>query len=542
MRVTPSIAATPPLLAAPPLLAGRTAQQTSVVCAADDCTGETSSGPQSSVSSSSASCSSAPSGLLGQQQDVAYAVQDSTSSTSLLLGILPTALRQAFSDIESRSVLDCAGEDYAVYYVPEEGDASISNTSFAWSDKPTQNPSALLSGSLLVQAAKGLASKISPAKKKSTGHSGVATESSHRTCCRIAGHCEAYVHENSSNLVRDFLDVTNPMFILGSSIALRGPKRAWRPNQGQKRTLTVATNPTAPHESVLNDDAEVFLPLVIDKASDSNMLLLIYKRLRSDPSEDVLAEVLCEVVIEKVVAEQGAVVFVLHFKAADEALLGDEARAKVNKKRARVACDFKTIVPGVEEGYLIVENDHIGCSRVKMCIMGEFDIAIPYKDRKKLIARSFEPLKVAQSKYERRDLVDDLMRRHFVSKIESVPPATKAETKLLTDSMACLMDGSDFKRVVGSLKAHPTVHMFLRGDRTDGVGVWSKCYGFVDESPALVLAWNWHLCSYERRKAHNKANGQLALKTNATDSSRTQVSESEYRVAPGIANRCGVLT
>lgn len=178
-----------------------------------------------------------------------------------------------------------------------------------------------------------------------------------------------------------------------------------------------------------------------------------------------------------------------------------------------------------------------------MAFRGQYEIDLPDAARSVILKHAFEPLKFAQKKHERCDEVDDLMRRLFVAKVLSNPPPvpTTDEMKLLKKSLAYLnIDDSQYKRIRGSLKAYPSMHMFLRVELTDEAA-WGKSYGDVDESAELVLAWNWFLCSYERVAVHRKGNGDLIRQTDATLNSRTQVFEVEYKMAATIANRYGVM-
>jgi hypothetical protein len=73
-------------------------------------------------------------------------------------------------------------------------------------------------------------------------------------------------------------------------------------------------------------------------------------------------------------------------------------------------------------------------------------------------------------------------------------------------------------------------------DGSESLG-WGKCYGDIDETAELVLAWLWQWCSYERMDIHRAINGELVRQTNATECSRSQNVEAEFKIAPAIKNR-----
>ena len=175
------------------------------------------------------------------------------------------------------------------------------------------------------------------------------------------------------------------------------------------------------------------------------------------------------------------------------------------------------------------------------CRTNNYDVDLPEKTRVKNLERCFAPLKAAQNLYERCEEVDDLNRKHFVNLVRSnsVPAPNADEAALMSKSLGYLLEDSHFKRIAGTLKTFPTVNMFIRRDVEDDVP-WGKCCGEVDESLELVFSWFWRWCSYERMDNHRRANGDLIRVTDASDKSRTQTINSEYRVATGIANRCSV--
>ena len=98
---------------------------------------------------------------------------------------------------------------------------------------------------------------------------------------------------------------------------------------------------------------------------------------------------------------------------------------------------------------------------------------------------------------------------------------------------------SEFRRIRGSLQASPTVQMFSGAERgSDSQTLaWGKCYGDIDESAEMVLAWLWDMCSYQRMDAHRKHNGDLVRRTDASESNRSQTVASENKVSPGLAYR-----
>ena len=170
--------------------------------------------------------------------------------------------------------------------------------------------------------------------------------------------------------------------------------------------------------------------------------------------------------------------------------------------------------------------------------------SLPESALKKFLKRCFAPLQDAQKQYERCSEVDDLNRRHFVSLLPSVPAPTEREASLLSTSLKyhTLADDTLYKRVRGSLKTYPTLQMFTRFEPSSD-SLWGTSVGDIDETPERVLAWNWHMCSYERVQRHRGANGErLVRQTDAKDDSRTQVYQSEYKMIPTIANRSTTLT
>ena len=174
-----------------------------------------------------------------------------------------------------------------------------------------------------------------------------------------------------------------------------------------------------------------------------------------------------------------------------------------------------------------------------MFFRGRYDVNLSNKVHKSLLKNVFSPLKVAQKTYERCDEIDELSRRHFVNVTMRRAPAPSAEDNaLLLKSLEYTISDGRYKRIRGTLMTFPTIQMFIREDATDEAA-WGKSFGEVDESPELVLAYNWFLCSYERMNIHRRAHGTaLVRRTDAKESSRTQTYELEITLATGIANRC----
>ena len=181
---------------------------------------------------------------------------------------------------------------------------------------------------------------------------------------------------------------------------------------------------------------------------------------------------------------------------------------------------------------------------MKLLIISKYDVDTSEAARLRILRRCFAPLQIAQNKYERCEEVDALRLRH-VAKIfvtpNAVPAPTAEEIALLSKFLAYSVDDTHaWKRISGSMKKHPTVQMFEVLD-VDGL-VWGKASGDIDDTPEHVMAWVWNWCSYARMEQHILDNGDLPRQTDATDTSRTQVVQSEYRLTTGMANRSGTTS
>ena len=180
-----------------------------------------------------------------------------------------------------------------------------------------------------------------------------------------------------------------------------------------------------------------------------------------------------------------------------------------------------------------------GCCRAVLNVKSQYDVKLSEATNNHLLRHSFTPLKLAQMKYERCEEIDTLAWRHFIDvSIPFTPAPTLAELELRKRSVAYISSSIEFRRIKGSLNTYPTVQMFSSTEGSfEGGLVWGKCLGDIDESPEVVLAWLWQLCSYERIDVHRKYYGDLVRRTDASELSRSQTFETEYSLAPGIANR-----
>ena len=183
-------------------------------------------------------------------------------------------------------------------------------------------------------------------------------------------------------------------------------------------------------------------------------------------------------------------------------------------------------------------EDSLGCTRAELFFQGRYEINLPSKSHKITLKHVFAPLKLAQKTYERCDEIDELKRNHFAKVTMKHAPAPNAlEKALLLKSLEYTLSDDRYKRIRGTLMTYPTIQMFIREDANDEAA-WGKSYGDIDESPELVLAYNWFVCSYERTETHRRSNGALVRRTDATETSRTQMYEVEMTLATGIASRC----
>ena len=148
-------------------------------------------------------------------------------------------------------------------------------------------------------------------------------------------------------------------------------------------------------------------------------------------------------------------------------------------------------------------------------------------------------MKAAQKKFERCGEVDEEMRRYFLTvTMPNMPAPTEQELDAINKALTFSKDDSQYRRILGSLKMSPTVHMFAGATETSSSKVWGKGYGDVDKSYSEVFAWTWHTCSYESMEMHRKKHGNVLIRTtDISNTSRSQVVLAEQKTVRAAANR-----
>ena len=116
------------------------------------------------------------------------------------------------------------------------------------------------------------------------------------------------------------------------------------------------------------------------------------------------------------------------------------------------------------------------------------------------------------------------------------PPPTEDEIEVLK---RCLAYNSETLQTTFEHVKGPSsdVQLFQR-QASDSELIWGKAIGEVYESAEMVLAWAWRNCSNDRVARHRSQYGNLLRRTDATDQSRRQHYQAEYKVpAIGFNNR-----
>ena len=356
------------------------------------------------------------------------------------------------------------------------------------------------------------------------------------------GWVDAFVHESPLVLVEDLFDETCDKFLLGGArkksqhteAAQKGDAVGLIPS---RRQVSGVDGRAASHQHDLAT-VVLFEPLVLAKKGERERWLVVYKR----PHEDgrAVIELLFHM---RLVVGSGNERVIFFLPADEEAIekIDMTASSALSERRKALRTKNCTIVSGTEVGCVILTPDVIGLTRVRMVVNAQYD-DVDLKDdvRLKLISRhNFAPIKGAQKKHERCDEVDALQRRYFINEVMPKMPATDVKERALIDvALAFNLDDSEWQRVRGSLKKHPTAQMFVR-DASDQ-STWGKAHGDIDDTLKEVFAWIWFGCSYERMQMHQAKYGKLLRVTDATEnSSRSQVIAAEYKIAPNFSNRWG---
>ena len=192
----------------------------------------------------------------------------------------------------------------------------------------------------------------------------------------VDGHVVSFLHAPFLDLVREFLDVEGPLFLLRGgggrppasggaspgSLQVGGSNTFRRQGTAQKMQQAGGGSP--------GYSSDAFAPVVLDRSDDeTDRLILLHKLLPSG----LVAELFCRLVVVLLPAPEGggsermsgAGGATVYFESVDEATLDPTAAKKAMEGRLRVEKNF-TIVSAKECGYLVLVSAFLSsCPRVR---------------------------------------------------------------------------------------------------------------------------------------------------------------------------------
>ena len=125
------------------------------------------------------------------------------------------------------------------------------------------------------------------------------------------------------------------------------------------------------------------------------------------------------------------------------------------------------------------------------------------------ISDAFSLISIAlYERFEKEDVIDMRMQKHFVDNIDSAPPQTDGERALVNN---LIEKGREIdqkaKRVYGTVLDRVEKFM-LYGKQGKTIG-WGKTTAIIDVSAKSLFAKIWLINTYEKKRAFKEGNGKL---------------------------------